>query len=389
MRKALWFVLGVALAYVVYLGLGITLVSADYVDRWPVTPTHSILSQSTQDSSMASIDGPYIFHENGKIVRISLVETEQGPQLRSDTFARKSDVTVECLFSDPRLNFMTRLRQQFAVEPAVYEEPDTLLAISDIEGEFEGFRELLIGNGVISDRYEWKFGCGHLVLVGDFFDRGPNVTECLWLIYHLEQEAEKAGGKVHFILGNHEIMNMNGDFRYVPGKYLANAKLLSKEYNSFYTPETELGQWLASKNILEKIGPTLFVHGGISEEVLETGLSIEAINTLCRPWFFSEKSAKTSSDPILKVFFASEHSPFWYRGYVQGKATQEQLNKTLTAYGVQRVVVGHTTVDNVSSLYDGNVIAIDTRHARGVNEGLLVIDGKSYRVNARGERIPL
>ncbi len=45
------------------------------------------------------------------------------------------------------------------------------------------------------------------------------MTECLWLIYSLEEKAKAAGGYVHFILGNHEIMNMQGDFRYVQDKY--------------------------------------------------------------------------------------------------------------------------------------------------------------------------
>ena len=68
---------------------------------------------------------------------------------------------------------------------------------------------------VIDTDLTWSFGDGHLVIVGDVFDRGPNVTECLWLIYRLEQEASAAGGAVHFLLGNHELMVMRGDLRYL------------------------------------------------------------------------------------------------------------------------------------------------------------------------------
>lgn len=62
----------------------------------------------------------------------------------------------------------------------------------------------------------------------------------------------KSGGHVHFILGNHEIMNMNGNIKYVRKKYIDNAAMLGEDYKNFYKPSTELGRWLESKNITEK-----------------------------------------------------------------------------------------------------------------------------------------
>jgi hypothetical protein len=84
-----------------------------------------------------------------------------------------------------------------------------LIAISDIEGNFMAFTETAAANGVIDTNFNWTFGEGHLVLTGDFFDRGTQVTEVLWLIYSLEEKAKDAGGYVHYILGNHEIMNLS------------------------------------------------------------------------------------------------------------------------------------------------------------------------------------
>jgi hypothetical protein len=118
-------------------------------------------------------------------------------------------------------------------ENSIFPMPEKLIAISDIEGNFAAFRDFLINNGVINNENQWVFGSGHLVLNGDFFDRGLNVTECLWFIYHLEQEAVKNGGYVHFILGNHEIMNMNDDIRYVRNKYTETSKFLGEDYREF------------------------------------------------------------------------------------------------------------------------------------------------------------
>lgn len=89
------------------------------------------------------------------------------------------------------------------------------------------------------------------MLVGDFFDRGLNITECLWLIYKLEKEAEKQGGKVHFILGNHEMMNLKSELRYVRDKYHENADTLKLDYKKWYANNTELGRWLRTKMALK------------------------------------------------------------------------------------------------------------------------------------------
>ena len=49
-------------------------------------------------------------------------------------------------------------------------------------------------------------------------DRGPDSLEVIELMDRLAEEAPKAGGRVVSLLGNHEVMNLQGDLRYVaPG----------------------------------------------------------------------------------------------------------------------------------------------------------------------------
>ena len=50
--------------------------------------------------------------------------------------------------------------------------------------------ELLTNNKIIDEQGDWAFGTGHFVITGDIFDRGDKVTEILWFIYELEQQAE-------------------------------------------------------------------------------------------------------------------------------------------------------------------------------------------------------
>ena len=116
-----------------------------------------------------------------------------------------------------------------------------MLILSDIEGNFGAFRKLLQANHVIDDNFNWTFEKNHLVLIGDFVDRGTMVTEVLWLIYSLEEKAKAAGGYVHYILGNHEIMNMSNDLRYVQDRYIRNAALMSRSYMQLFGPDAEIG----------------------------------------------------------------------------------------------------------------------------------------------------
>ncbi|RIV37322.1 hypothetical protein D2V08_01345, partial [Flagellimonas lutimaris] len=75
-----------------------------------------------------------------------------------------------------------------------YDDNGRILAISDLESGYRAFRDFLINNKVIDQDLNWIFDDGHLVLVGDFVDRGFSTTQVLWFIYKLEQDAEKKGG---------------------------------------------------------------------------------------------------------------------------------------------------------------------------------------------------
>ena len=99
----------------------------------------------------------------------------------------------------------------------------------------------------IDKNLDWAFGKGHLVILGDVFDRGAEVTELLWLIRKLEQQALEAGGMVHFVLGNHEFMTMQNDLRYINKKYRRTEQLLNTSYPDLYGINTVMGRWLRSK----------------------------------------------------------------------------------------------------------------------------------------------
>jgi len=333
----------------------------------------------------AITDGPYVFYRNGLMVVKSVVEVKGVYTARADSFAAgKAPKTLRVrLDGHPDWDFTVKLRDKIVNEPVYSPGADKVLALSDIEGEFEPFRNLLLQAGVIDGQYNWIFGKGSLVVAGDLFDRGKQVAQYLWLLYKLEDEARAKGGVVHVVLGNHEMMNLSGDVRYVDSVYFAGCSLMGEDYGSLYKANTELGRWLRSKNTIEKDGDLLVLHGGVSPILLQRGLQLTDINTLSRPYYAARYRAIPDS---LKDLF-NEQALFWYRGYfLEPKAGQGQIDSTLEWYGVKKILVGHDIIDHVAAFYNNKLVGLDVNEHEGVHEALLIDKGKYYRIDDKGNK---
>ena len=308
-------------------------------------------------------------NESGALETIQMEwEKNKKPIISNIIFADTAIGTIN-IRTKSGYEFETTLRREETIPPSQYLLPDSMIAISDIEGNFDAFAELLLGLGVINKDLSWNYGNNHLVLVGDFFDRGQEVFNCLWLVYKLEQEAAVAGGSVHFILGNHEQLNLFGDFRYVHEKYEIFADLINIPYKEWLAKNSVLGDWLRTKNCMEKIGDNLFLHGGLNSEMLEKDWSIEKINQIFRK---AMSSSGENLEPEAQ-FITGKNGPLWYRGMSTEELSQGQVDTIVAAFGVEKVVVGHTVIDreNVSWLYKGRVINIDLYHAANLKKGFL------------------
>ena len=317
------------------------------------------------DISAFSSDGPVVIYDEDTIISYSILPVYDYFRV-SKEFIKSTD-KLTCYIDETDQQFSFYLKDSITLENDSYSLPEKMLIVSDIEGNFNGFEMILKGAGVINDEFEWIFGNGHLILPGDFFDRGVNVNECLWLIYKLETEAELMGGKVHLILGNHEMMNLRGRYKYVRAKYFANADSIDLEYKDWYSVNSELGRWLRSKNSIEKIGDFLFLHAGISKDFPLEIYSISDINNKTREAIdkvFGEGEAS-------KDIFIGNESPIWYRGIVLETETEEDVSKTLSAYNSTKMILGHTIVDRIKYLYNGMVIAIDQEHQENSDKGFM------------------
>lgn len=385
MRKRI--ILALLGLYLLYLGVGLALVYFGVNERVVFFPGFSIKHKKPDQSGFAP-DGPLVHYlDDSTAVRRRIVPLGAGAVVRPDTLRRLSD-SLSCFVQETGLRFRFPRHRFPAAEPAEYPAPARMLVVSDIEGNFKGLQQLLTGTGVMNAQARWTFGRGHLVFVGDMFDRGLQVTECLWLLYKLEAEAAQAGGKVHFILGNHEVMNLTGHYRYLRRKYRVNADSLGVEYARWYAADTELGRWLRSKNAVERIGPTLFVHGGISPEVAALRLPLTQLNDLTRRSLDAPDT--TGLSPAEKLARNPKLSLDWYRGLAREEAPAAHVAAVLRQYGATRMVIAHTPVEEITPLYDGQVIAIDLPHQeqsdQGFMQALWMEGGKLAVVDSQGHK---
>jgi Calcineurin-like phosphoesterase len=331
-------------------------------------------------------DGPYVFYNNRTVIVKSVLATDTAVKAVIDSFPAtlKTKTLLQVHVNrHPEWDFTVWLKAADHSSGPEFTASDKILVLSDIEGEFEPFRNLLLAAKIIDKKYNWTFGKGQLVVAGDLFDRGRQVNPFLWLLYKLEDEARAKGGDVHVILGNHDIMNLDGDFRYVEPVYIADAKLLNQNYADLYGANTELGQWLRSKNIIEKIADLLVLHGGVSPDILVKKKSLSVINTICRP-FYGTPPVKVPDS--LKDYF-NDKALFWYRGYfVKPKATQGLVDSTLAYYHCKKIIVGHDIIDHIVPLYQNEVIGVDVNQHEGKHEALLIDKNIYYRIDDKGKK---
>lgn len=177
-----------------------------------------------------------------------------------------------------------------------------VVAVADVHGDLDAFIAILQKAQVLDAAGKWAGGATTLVQLGDMIDRGPKSRAVLDLVMALQKDARRTDGRVLVALGNHEVMNMYGDLRYVtPGDYASFAdkdseKRRASAYQAYldasgktpaqsrdewmathppgfveqreaFGPDGKYGRWLRSLPAIVKVDDTAFMHGGVSDEI--------------------------------------------------------------------------------------------------------------------------
>jgi hypothetical protein len=197
-----------------------------------------------------------------------------------------------------------------------------VVAVGDVHGDLAGFKRILVEAGVVDGAGAWIGGDTVLVQIGDLIDRGPSMRATLDFVMALEAAAPKQGGRVVALLGNHEILNLAGDLRYVTAANYAEfadagsdkrreeawievrnlrlrrAKALGQsepptgpeakkawldahppgylEHREAFGPGGVYGRWLRARPAVFVAQDTAFLHGGLSPAM--AGVSLDELD---------------------------------------------------------------------------------------------------------------
>lgn len=274
--------------------------------------------------------------------------------------------------------------------PTRHPRAERIVAVGDLHGDLTATRAALGLAGVIDDGDRWAGGATVLVQTGDQLDRGDDELEILDLLDSLAEQARAAGGAVHVLNGNHELMNVEQDLRYVTlGGFLDFLPVPVSDPQSVapqvvvdavherlkaVKPGRPFAMRLARRNVVAIIGDTVFVHGGVLPRVVDYG--IERLNQEARDWVRDDR-------PCPPEILLASDGPVWSRHYSDDPDTEDcrLLEEALRGLEARRMVVGHTVQEEgISPACGGMVWRIDvglSRHYGGRPAVLELADGSA------------
>ncbi|KAJ3226550.1 hypothetical protein HDU81_007241 [Chytriomyces hyalinus] len=230
-----------------------------------------------------------------------------------------------------------------------------IVAVGDFHGDLPQVKKVLRMAGILDDNLQWIGGDNtDFVHTGDVVDRGPDTIALFQLTGRLHNESLSAPHGVYPLLGNHEIMNLSGDLRYVtPEDFKSFGG--QKQRTEAWSQNGWIGQLLMNtlSNVTLDLDGNVFVHGGITPEWARLG--VDGMNNVV-------KSAMRNRDWRNPVFGGV--GPFWYRGYAQDseRSVCKELRKALKHMKAKRMIIGHTPqleTGQILSRCDGQVFVID------------------------------
>jgi hypothetical protein len=370
--------------------------ASDYAVIFSGSPAYKyLLSMEKQCQDQASIpsmhDGPYIFWENDDQAVLTYYEHDQDKKLtrliEKTIWTGTADTVVEGIGWDKN---SYHIAHRFLPDSCEVETTGNIFVVGDIHGKYNALVNLLVNNKVVDANLRWIFGEGQLVLLGDIFDRGSSVTEALWFLYELEIQARNSGGNVQLLLGNHEVMALTGDDRYLDFKYDYFTQYTQVYYFQLFEKNTLLGRWLRSKNVILRINDFLFTHAGISPQFAAYDYSYSDVNSRVQNYLHSDYRIQKGSpeDMIL-----GSVGPQWYRGYMNfsnnaTEVTQQFVDDYLGSNGLKRMVIGHNEQSTINISYNGKIISADVEidESGRSGQGLLIDGDFIYRCFSDGTK---
>ncbi len=215
----------------------------------------------------------------------------------------------------------------------------------------------------------WTGGTAVLIFTGDYGDRGLYTREVYESVMDLEAQAAKAGGRVIPLLGNHEVLLLNGTTEkwantLKPPKqqhYQNTIDSFTKaglDFHEAISPRGRYGAWIRRRPLFAIVNGWLFIHGGLRDPAItRSDLAADFRDAL---------EAEAWSGP----FFMGEKNVLWHREWWNNDQLVEQ---NLAALGVRGAVFGHT----IGAMGTEGQINLKNDRLIGIDVGMCPVYGKS------------
>lgn len=286
----------------------------------------------------------------------------------------------------------------FDIETPTYFEPSPrVIVIGDVHGDLGRLMQCLYSTNVLNKNGEWIAEPANTIVVqlGDQVDgraRGIGIedwdrvsdTEVMMYMDKLDRTARLRGGRVVSLIGNHEMMNVFGDFTYVSNKYIT--PLREKQFR----PGGRFAQILAKRCVVVKIGSLLFAHGGIlPHHLVATNGDIHIYNSLIRKLLRNEEMT-AEEHYILNEAVIGEGGMLWTRTYMEllskPESMHEVLSYVLTNTKSKLMCIGHNTVSSITGIGQGRLWLVDAGLSRSYGGDIIQVleildDGENFRIN--------
>ncbi|CEP18730.1 hypothetical protein [Parasitella parasitica] len=261
------------------------------------------------------------------------------------------------------------------------QEDRRIVALGDLHGDLENTVDILRFSNIIDHDNRWIGGDTIFVQTGDVLDRGLDTIKLFDLLQNLREEAPLQGGLVIPLLGNHELMNLVGDWRYVyPGEPETFGGMEARK--RAFEKDGFIGEYLKLLNITTKVGSTVFCHGGITPHFSRLG--IDWINDRTHETIVTYMESQGSQGIEHGIFGGT--GPTWYRGYAMEEEDTicSVLDQALALLEANRMVVGHTVQHDgaIRTRCNGKIILIDIGISRTYNGGKGALEIRGNTVHA-------
>ena len=241
-------------------------------------------------------------------------------------------------------------------------DPDRIVVIGDVHGDF-GLLLLLLKDcaKVIDSKGKWlPNNSTYVMLLGDTLDRqrpgldsvGEVMGEELFIhlfLNNLQRQARTQGGRMIKLLGNHEEMNLMGDYTFATPMGQALRKLLPLRPGSAFSRLVYTKQ---DTYAFAQLGPYFFIHGGLGGLTKRDIMRLPLCNRAAKLWFREGNRHNNSLKVVTNML--------WDRDYTLGKhCNRNSLHHTFMMIGQMSGVVPSTVFSGHSVTWEN--VAPDSR----------------------------